>query len=98
MTKDQMYKVLRRPHITEKANDLKDAEGTYVFEVAMDSNKIQVRQAVEELFKVSVRDVHTSIMRGKNKRVGKNFGRRSNWKKAFVTLKEGHSIDFFEGM
>lgn len=98
MTKDELYKVLRRPHITEKANDLKDANNEYVFEVSTDANKIQVRQAIESLFNVKVAEVRTSIVRGKNKRVGRFIGRRSNWKKAFVTLKEGHAIDFFEGM
>ncbi|GMV39254.1 MAG: 50S ribosomal protein L23 [Myxococcales bacterium] len=98
MTKDELYKVLRRPHITEKANDLKDANNEYVFEVSTDANKIQVRQAIESLFNVKVSEVRTSIVRGKNKRVGRFIGRRPNWKKAFVTLKEGHAIDFFEGM
>lgn len=98
MTKDQLYAVLRRPHITEKANDLKDTNNEYVFEVANTANKIQIRQAVEGLFNVKVSEVRTSIVRGKDKRVGRFIGRRSNWKKAFVTLKDGYTIDFFEGM
>lgn len=98
MMKDELYKVLRRPHITEKANDLKDANNEYVFEVATDANKIQIRQAVEGLFNVRVSEVRTSVVRGKNKRVGRIMGRRPNWKKAFVSLKEGQTIDFFEGM
>ena len=98
MTKDQLYAVLRRPHITEKANDLKDAHNEYVFEVTHTANKIQIRQAVEGLFNVKVREVRTSIVRGKDKRVGRFTGRRSNWKKAFVSLKDGYTIDFFEGM
>ena len=56
-----------------------------------------MKQAVETLFKVNVTDVRTAIVRGKNKRVGRSVGQRPNWKKAFVTLKEGDNIDFFEG-
>ena len=62
-----------------------------------DANKIQMKQAVEKLFNVHVIAVRTAIVRGKNKRVGRSSGRRPNWKKAIVTLKEGDTIDFFEG-
>ena len=69
-----------------------------VFEVARDANKIEIRQAVEKLFKVTVTDVRTLVVRGKVKRVGRFTGQRPRWKKAFVTLKPGDNIEFFEGV
>ena len=68
------------------------------FEVALDANKIEIRKAIEALFKVDVLCVRTSIVRGKNKRVGRRFGRRPNWKKAVITLPKGQEIDVFEGV
>ena len=103
--------IIKRPLLTEKSARLREtgggaaapAEGdTYaqkvVFEVARDANKLEVRRAVETLFKVAVTDVRTLIVRGKQKRVGKFSGRRPAWKKAFVTLKPGDNIEFFEGV
>ena len=102
--------IIKRPLLTEKSARLREtggglakAEGeTYaqqvVFEVARDANKIEIRQAIETLFKVGVTAVRTSIMRGKEKRIGRFSGRRPAWKKAFVTLKAGETIEFFEGV
>jgi len=89
--------VVKRPLITEKSERNREASQQYAFEVHRDATKIQVKQAVEKLFNVHVLDVRTAIARGKIKRVGKNIGRRPNWKKAFVTLKEGETIALFEG-
>ena len=89
--------IVKRPLITEKAERNREASRSFAFEVHRDATKIQVKQAVEKLFSVHVLAVRTAIARGKNKRVGKNSGRRSNWKKAFVTLKEGDTIALFEG-
>ena len=89
--------VVKRPLITEKAERNREANRQYAFEVHRDATKIQVKQAVEKLFNVHLLAVRTAIARGKNKRVGKNVGRRPNWKKAFVTLKEGDTIALFEG-
>ena len=89
--------VVKRPLITEKAERNREAARQYAFEVHRDATKIQVKQAVEKLFNVHVLAVRTSIIRGKIKRVGRNVGRRPNWKKAFVTLKEGETIALFEG-
>ena len=69
-----------------------------LFEVALDANKIEIKNAIEALFSVKVVDVHTQIMRGKEKRVGRFMGQRSNWKKAIVTLAAGNKIEFFEGV
>jgi len=89
--------VVKRPLITEKAERNREAVRQYAFEVHRDATKIQVKKAVEKLFAVHVTAIRTSIARGKNKRVGRNFGRRPNWKKAIVTLKEGETISLFEG-
>jgi large subunit ribosomal protein L23 len=70
----------------------------YLFEVDRRSSKFQIKHAVEKLFNVKVKDVHTVNIRGKMKRVGKNVGQRSSWKKAYVTLEKGAKIEFFEGV
>lgn len=92
------YNIIRRPVITEKATTLKDKENKYVFEVDRKANKFQIRNAVEYLFNVKVIDVQTNIVHGKLKRIGRSIGRKPNWKRAIVTLKEGYSIDFFGGL
>jgi large subunit ribosomal protein L23 len=89
--------VVKRPLITEKNERAREAARQYAFEVHREATKIQVKQAVEKLFSVHVLAVRTAIARGKTKRVGRNIGRRPNWKKAFVTLKEGETIALFEG-
>ena len=89
--------VVKRPLITEKAERAREAAHAYAFEVHRDATKIQVKQAVEKLFNVHVLAVRTAVARGKNKRVGRSTGRRPNWKKAFVTLKDGETIALFEG-
>jgi large subunit ribosomal protein L23 len=88
--------VIRRPIVlTEKANVLREKNNQVVFEVARDANKIQIKDAVQKLFKVSVTSVNTMIMRGKDRRMGRGYAKTQNWKKAIVTLKAGDSIDFF---
>lgn len=91
------HSVIRRPVITERASELQEKQGKYVFEVLASANKIDIRRAVESMFDVDVVKVNTSNMHGKLKRLGRFQGRRSNWKKAVVTLAQGHNIDFFEG-
>ncbi len=89
--------VVKRPLITEKSERGRETAQQYAFEVHRDATKIQVKNAVEKLFGVHVTAVRTAIARGKNKRVGRNVGRRPNWKKAIVTLREGEAISLFEG-
>ncbi|MFN3477377.1 MAG: 50S ribosomal protein L23 [Candidatus Methylomirabilales bacterium] len=91
------WTIILRPLITEKGTLLKEQANQYLFEVAKDANKIEVKQAVEVLFKVKVLDVHTISLKGKRRRLGRFVGRTPDWKKAVVTLKEGQSIEFFEG-
>ena len=89
--------VIRRPIITEKATYLKEKQNKYVFEVDRDSNKIEIAKAIQALFKVTVEDVRTYITHGKTKTRGRFRGRRPDWKRAVVRLKDGDSIEFFEG-
>ncbi len=93
----EAYHIIRRPLITEKSTQQKEAGRQYVFEVDRDANKIEIQSAVERLFKVKVLQVRTSNVLGKVKRLGRRYGKRADWKKAIVTLKEGDRIDFFEG-
>jgi large subunit ribosomal protein L23 len=87
--------ILKRPiALTEKASRLREANQV-VFEVARDANKIQIKDAVQKLFNVSVTNVNTLVMRGKDRRMGRGYGKMQNWKKAIVTLKDGETIDFF---
>ena len=91
-----LREVIRRPLITEKATQLQEAVGKYSFEVDKRANKIDVKRAVESMFDVHVVKVNTTSVHGKVKRMGRFVGRRSNWKKAIVTLADGQSIDYFE--
>ena len=92
----ELHEVLIRPIVTEKSMTLSEVDDTYVFAVGLGANKIQIRQAVEQVFGVRVESVRTLIVRGKNKRFGRYYGKRSNWKKAYVKLAEGNTLDFFE--
>jgi large subunit ribosomal protein L23 len=94
----QPHQIIHRPIITEKGTELKDQVNQYLFEVARDANKIEIKRAVESLFRVKVLQVRTLSMKGKKKRVGRSVGRTPDWKKAVATLKEGDSIEFFEGV
>jgi len=91
-----IYSVIKKPHVTEKTSLGSESSNTVALVVDREANKIEIKQAVESLFKVKVSEVRTVNVAGKVKRFGKSFGKRSNWKKAYVTLQEGQSIDFFE--
>ena len=88
--------ILIRPIVTEKSTALME-QGKYTFRVPLAATKIQIRQAVEQIFKVKVQAVNTMRYEGKFKRMGRTQGRRSDWKKAVVTLKPGEAIELFEG-
>ncbi|MFA6472722.1 MAG: 50S ribosomal protein L23 [Candidatus Latescibacterota bacterium] len=90
--------IIRKPVITEKATHMKEKSNKYVFEVERNSNKIEIKKAIEEIFKVTVKDVHTYITHGKIRTRGRFKGRRPDWKRAVILLKEGDSIEFFEGI
>jgi large subunit ribosomal protein L23 len=91
-----IYSVIKKPLVTEKTTLEKDAKNVIAFEVERSANKIEIKQAVEKIFKVEVTAVKTVNVAGKVKRVGRQEGKRSNWKKAYVSLKEGSNVDFFE--
>ena len=92
-----LYEVLRRPVITEKNASLQ-VLGKYAFEVAKETNKSQIKQAVEKAFNVKVTSVNVIMVRGKTRRIGKRSVLTQPWKKAIVTLQQGDSIQFFEGV
>ncbi|MFO7831637.1 MAG: 50S ribosomal protein L23 [Desulfuromonadaceae bacterium] len=90
-----LHQIIRKPLLTEKTTMQKEDSRVVVFEVARDANKIEIKQAIEKAFDVKVDDVNTMIIAGKIKRVGRQFGKRPNRKKAYITLAEGSNIDFF---
>ena len=89
--------VVQGPIVTETGTLVSEIGNQVVLRVHPHANKVEIRQAVEQLFGVKVEGVRTSRVLGKTRRVGRHVGRRPTWKKAYVTLAEGHSIEFFEG-
>lgn len=94
----ESYKVIREPHITEKATTQKGRHNHVTLKVDRRANKIEIKRAVEGLLRARVRDVKTINVRGKRRRVGRFVGRRPDWKKAVVVLAPGENVEFFEGM
>jgi large subunit ribosomal protein L23 len=90
--------ILKRPLVTEKSTTQKETANQLSFEVARRANRIEIKQAVETVFKVTVTGVRTLHVRGKYKRRGRIIGKRRDWKKAIVTLSPGQRIEFFEGV
>ena len=93
MNQERIFQILKSPHISEKAAVLGDSANQAVFQVADDATKGEIREAVEQLFNVKVANVRTVNMKGKTKRQGQRRGKRSDWKKAYVSLEQGHEID-----
>ena len=93
MNPERVFQVLRMPHISEKAATLGDTANQAVFQVSTDAKKSEIKEAVEQLFSVKVASVRTANMKGKTKRQGVRRGKRSDWKKAYVSLEQGHEID-----
>lgn len=91
------YDIIKRPIITEKTNIQKDEHNQVTFEVDPRANRIEIRRAVEQIFKVKVDDIRTISVTGKIKRRGRILGKRRDWKKAIVKLMPGERIEFFEG-
>jgi large subunit ribosomal protein L23 len=89
------YTIIKGPCLTEKADQLQESYGKAVIKVDRRANKVEIKEAVEQIFNVKVDTVRTTKVRGKQKRVGKYLGRTSDWKKAYITLKEG-KINFLE--
>lgn len=97
MNQERLLKVILAPHVSEKSTVSAEMSNTLVFKVATDANKTEIKSAVESLFEVEVDGVRTVNVKGKTKRHGMRMGKRKDWKKAYVTLKEGHDIDFVGG-
>ncbi len=94
MNQERLMKVLLAPHVSEKSATAAETAGQHVFRVLPDATKLEIKKAVELLFKVNVEGVRVLNSRGKVKRFGQRMGRRANWKKAYVTLAAGQDIDF----
>ena len=94
MSQERLLQVLVAPHVSEKATMIAEKHNQVVFKVRRDANKLEIKKAVEELFKVEVEQVNTTLVKGKNKRFGRSLGRRQDYKKAYVSLKAGNEIDF----
>ncbi len=92
------YQIIKKPLITEKATKQKEQVNQLTFEVDRHANKILVRNAIEKIFKVKVLSVTVINVKGKKRTVGRNVGRKSDWKKAIVRLAPGENIEFFEGV
>ncbi len=91
-----LSKVIKRPMITEQGSMMREMHNQYIFQVAPEANKMEIRQAVEHFFGVKVTQVRTMNYRGKIKRMGRHSGKRADWKKAIVTLAKDDSIDMFD--
>ena len=94
MSEERLLKVLLAPHVSEKSNRIGERHNQVTFKVSRDATKPEIKDAVELLFKVKVKGVTVLNVKGKRKRFGAMFGRRSDWRKAYVSLEAGHEIDF----
>ncbi|MFQ6372878.1 50S ribosomal protein L23 [Shewanella sp. YIC-542] len=94
---ERILKVILAPHVSEKSTVVAEKNNTVVFRVALSATKAEIKAAIEKLFEVKVEGVRTLVNKGKTKRHGARMGRRSDWKKAYVTLAEGADIDFLGG-
>lgn len=94
MNQERLMKILLAPHVSEKSNRIAERHNQVVFKVSRDATKPEIKGAVEMLFNVKVRGVTVANVKGKRKRFGAMYGRRSDWKKAYISLEAGHEIDF----
>ncbi|MGL9733751.1 MAG: 50S ribosomal protein L23 [Symbiopectobacterium sp.] len=94
---ERLLNVLTAPHVSEKASTSMEKHNTIVLKVAKDATKAEIKAAVQKLFEVQVNEVRTLLVKGKTKRHGQRIGLRSDWKKAYVTLKEGQNLAFIGG-
>ena len=94
LNQERVFKVLLGPHVSEKATVLADKKGQFVFKVATDATKLEIKKAVESLFSVKVERVTTLNVLGKSKRTARGLGKRNDWKKAVISLQPGQDLDF----
>jgi len=93
---EKIFSIIKKPVISEKSTALAEVANRYVFKVESSATKTEIKEAVEQLFKVKVKAVNTIVMHGKNKRAGRFEFKRSNWKKAIITLNPGQKIELFQ--
>ncbi|MBT5334484.1 MAG: 50S ribosomal protein L23 [Gammaproteobacteria bacterium] len=94
MNQERIFTVLREPHISEKVSVLGDVANQYAFKVSVDATKAEIREAIETIFKVSVKNVSTVNVKGKTKKTARGMSRKKNWKKAYVTVAQGQELDY----
>lgn len=94
MNKERILQILLAPHLSEKSSIVADENSQFVFKVALDATKLEIKNAVEQMFDVDVLAVQTARVNGKNKQFGRTLGKQKDWKKAYVSLREGQDIDF----
>lgn len=94
---NKTIQIIQRPLLTEKITNLAELNNQYAFEIVKNINKIEIKKAIEKRFNVTVLSVRTMLVRGKKRKMGRFEGKRAQWKKAIVSLKEGDTIDFVEG-
>lgn len=94
MNQERVFKVLLGPHVSEKATVLADSKKQFVFKVATDATKLEIKKAVESLFDVKVAAVNILNVQGKTKRTARGLGKRNDWKKAYIALQPGQDLDF----
>jgi len=92
-----VYTIIKKPLFTEKGSHLKESENKILVEVSTDANKLEIKKAIEEIFKVKVEKVATVAVHGKWKKLGRSIGKRPDRKKALITLRKGEKLDFIEG-
>jgi len=97
MSTERLFKVLLSPRLTEKSTRVSESSNQYVFKVTTDANKTEIKSAIEQLFKVSVKTVRIVNVKGKRKTFKLRTGKRNDWKKAYVRIQEGQVIDFLGG-
>ena len=93
---EKIFSIIKKPVISEKSTALAEVANRYVFKVDPAATKTEIKEAIEQLFKVKVKAVNTIVMHGKNKRAGRFEFKRSNWKKAIITLNQGQKIELFQ--
>ena len=94
MNQERIFTVLREPHISEKVSVLGDVANQYAFKLSVDATKAEIREAIETIFKVSVKNVSTVNVKGKTKKTARGMSRKKNWKKAYVTVAQGQELDY----
>lgn len=90
---ENIFKKLQNPHISEKSSTINKKNKTITFKINKKANKLEIKNAIQKIFKVKIKNINTLIIKGKTKIHGKNHGKRKNWKKAYISLKNGQNID-----